>query len=706
MKQKALLATLLCLFCGALGAFSLRLDFCQRLELKALDARFRLFPRPQRASKDVVIVDVDDKSLEAFQARGVAWPWPRDHYGDLVRLLSRAGAKAILFDEFFSEPGPSRPGRPAGQADQDFAAAMREAGNVVLAAESTAHKILALGDNPLVQPPGIKVCFSGRAPSRAGHAVLPLALFQKSAEAVGIANYQKDVDGISRRQHLWFPVDGEAFPQAALATYLTARKIGRVQFLPGNLLAAGDVLLPLDELGSFRIFWYGPDQQTFKHYSFCELAPPVRESAPAKEIRAAFQGKIAIVGISAHGPFDVSETPYTEDRLSAMAEIPATLVSNFLQRDFLVRVRAAVPIAASFLLAALICYLFLYGPGLMVAGSTTALAAAAWLSVAAWLFVSRGLWLDVVAPLATLGLAFAASAAVSYQMEGKARRRLRTVFNRYVSPVVISQILERRESLELEGQEVVGTAFFSDLKDFTGLSEKLPAREVVEFLNEYFSLASGVILENGGLIDKYIGDAIMAVFGAPVPSRTHAAQACAAALELHLRLANSGRLDWATRVGIHSGRMVAGNIGSPQRLDYTAIGDTVNLASRLEGANKLYGTSLLISEAVLQQTEGEFEARELDLLAVKGSHQVMGVYELLGRKGEVPDGLRACKQRFEAGLGSYRARDFSAALAAFEALLAARPGDGPSMLYVERCRSFLKEPPSVEWDGACHLTSK
>jgi adenylate cyclase len=153
MKQKALLAALITFLCGALCAYCLRLDFCQHLELKTLDERFRLFPRPQRASPEVVIVDVDDKSLEEFQSRGVAWPWPRDRYAELVRGLSRAGAKAVLFNEFFSEPGPVLPGQSAGRGDQEFAAAMREAGNVVLAAEFTSHRIPALGDNPLVQPP-------------------------------------------------------------------------------------------------------------------------------------------------------------------------------------------------------------------------------------------------------------------------------------------------------------------------------------------------------------------------------------------------------------------------------------------------------------------------------------------------------------------------------------------------------------------------
>jgi adenylate cyclase len=533
-----------------------------------------------------------------------------------------------------------------------------------------------------------------------------LALFQKSAAAVGVANYQQDEDGICRRQHLWFSYEGKIFLQVALAAYLTARKIDSIEFVRPDLLAAGGALFPLDVRSSLRIFWYGPDTQTFRHYSFSDLVPPVRGAGTSASARTAFQGKTVIVGISAHGPFDHSVTPFTEDRLPTLSEVPATMVSNFLQRDFIVRVRVAFPIAASFLLAALICCHFLYGPGLMVAGSATALAAAGWLALAAWLFVSRGLWLDVIAPLAALVLTFAASALVSYQLEGKARRKLRRVFNRYVSPVVISQLLEHRESLELDGEEVVGTAFFSDLKDFTGVSEKLPAREVVEFLNEYFSLASGSILENGGLIDKYIGDAIMAVFGAPIPSRTHATQACAAALELRRRLGAAGRLDWTTRVGIHCGRMVVGNIGSAQRLDYTAIGDTVNLASRLEGANKLYGTSVLVSEAVVRETGDEFESRELDLLAVKGRSQALRIYELLGRQGEVSQEMRACKQRFEAGLGLYRGRDFAKALAVFEALLAAQPEDGPSLLYVERCRAFLQRPPPPDWDGICYGTRR
>jgi len=695
MRQKVLLATLLFLICGVLGTLALRLGPCERLELKTLDARFRLFPQPQRASKEVVIVEIDDKSLAEFRRHGVAWPWPRSHYARLVRLLARGGAKAIVFDELFSEPG-------AG--DQDFASAIREAGNVVLSAEFTRHSGQTFADNPLSRPPSLKVRFAGSPPGQYRFAILPQPLFQKSAAALGVADYQLDEDEIVRRQPLFFGFAGKVFPQAALAAYLTARGIDSVELPSPGLLAAGRDLIPLDA-GGLRIFWYGPERKGFRHYSFSELVPPAPGAgSPAQS--DTFRDKVVIVGLAASGPFENCLTPYTRDVRSSLCEVLATMTSDLLQKDFLLHVRAAVPVSAGFLFAALVCGLFFFGPGLLPVTAATIACVCAWLALAVWLFVSRGLWLDVVAPLAALGLAFAAAAAVSYQVEGKARRRLRSVFNRYVSPVVVSQILERRENLELGGQEVTGTAFFSDLKDFTALSEKLPAREVVAFLNEYFSLASAAILENGGLIDKYIGDAIMAVFGAPIPSRTHAAQACAAALELRFHLAAAGRPAWATRIGIHSGPMVVGNIGSPQRLDYTAIGDTVNLASRLEGANKLYGTSLLVSEAVVREAGDGFESRELDLLAVKGRRQVLRVYELLGRQGEVTKELRACKQRFEAGLGWYRDRDFAKALDTFEALLAARPDDGPALLYVQRCRTFLGEPPAPDWDGGHHLTSK
>ena len=414
MKAKVLLVALISGSCAILASLSLQFGPYERLELKTLDARFRLFPRPQRASREVVIVDADDRSLEEFSRRGVAWPWPRHDYADLVRSLSRSGAKAIVFDGLYSEPDLFRPGRPAGSSDREFAAAMREAGNVVLSAELTSHKILVLGDNPLVRPPNLRVTPSSHSPNAGGHAVLPLALFQKNAAMVGAMNYTQDADGTVRRQSLYFFAD--AFPQVALAAYLTARRIDHIAFLRPDLLSVGDELIPLDARGCFRIFWYGPDTQTFRHDSFCDLVSPFRGSGsdkPSAATRAAFQGKIVVVGVSAHGAGTSARTPYTTSYVSSSSEILATLISNLLQRDFLVRAPAAVPVAAAFLLSALICVLFLFGPGLFPVTLAALVGACAWLGLSAWLFASRGLWLDVVAPLAALGIAFASAAAMS-----------------------------------------------------------------------------------------------------------------------------------------------------------------------------------------------------------------------------------------------------------------------------------------------------
>ena len=716
MKRKALLAALLSLGCGAVAAGLFALGAFETLELKTLDWRFRLSPQGRPASPDVVIVAIDEKSLLEFKRNGVVWKWPRDFYGALVRYLHKGGARAVAFDVLFSDPDIDRKGTDAEQTDGAFAAAMKEAGNVVLATQLSAGRSLIVGDNALVRPPRLMLGGAAGLEDYA-NAVLPIEPFQKSAFMVGAVNYSEDRDGILRRLPLFSEYRGKAIPHLGMAAYLTARWISAVEFAGARRLRAGADVIPLDPGGRFLICWYGRGgpRGAFKYYSFADVIASMLQDARGKKPAIAaseFKGKVVIVGASAAGLFDYRSTPFTTDERYPAMEAHATIASNLLQKDFLTRAPGALCLAAVFLFAAAVCCVFLFGSRAYWAILLSLACAGAWAWLAQALFRSRLLWLDLVAPEASLALAFAVSAAASYVVEGRARRRLRTMFSRYLSPVIISEVLEKREEVELGGQEVTGTVFFSDIKDFTSLSEKMRPQEVVAFLNEYFTLITEVILQNNAMLDKYIGDAIMAVFGAPLPSKIHAERACAAALEVQRLLTRApialgpGGPAWTTRIGLNTGPMIVGNIGCRSRMDYTAIGDTVNLASRLEGANKIFGTRIVVSEETFKQSGGRFEARELDLIAVKGKRRAVVVYELLGVKGEVADELLTAKRFFEEGLRWYRERAFERAIFEFGKVLSGRPDDGPARLYVGRCKQFLSAPPPADWDGVYHSASK
>ncbi len=266
-----------------------------------------------------------------------------------------------------------------------------------------------------------------------------------------------------------------------------------------------------------------------------------------------------------------------------------------------------------------------------------------------WLFYALDFWVPPVTFVFGTATLYTCNVVLQHLAESRQKRWLRSAFNRYVSPAVVESIVNNPGSLELGGQEIQATIFFSDLANFTSFSEHLPPKDLVTFLNEYFTPMTNIILEHRGGLDKFIGDAVMAFWGAPLPLENHAQYACEAALKMKETMAGL-REGWRqrrlplleARMGIHSGPVVAGNVGSRERFNYTVLGDTVNLASRLEGANKFYGTSILISEDAVQLAGPSFLMRELDLIRVKGRQAPVKIYELIGKRGERGASVPGC----------------------------------------------------------------
>ena len=314
---------------------------------------------------------------------------------------------------------------------------------------------------------------------------------------------------------------------------------------------------------------------------------------------------------------------------------------------------------------------------------------------------------------ASLGMAFAMSSAFSYATEGRQRRQIKQVFTHYMSDLLIQDLLKNPDKVRLGGEKRVLTVFFSDLAGFTSLSEKLTPEKVVMLLNRYLTAMTDIILASGGLIDKYEGDAIMAFWGAPLPQEDHALRACRAALENQSRLAElrqefikTGLPPVHARIGINTGEMIIGNIGSSQRFHFTVIGDSVNLASRLEGAGKEYGTGILIAEETYRRASDGVEVRELDLLRVKGKDKPVRIYELLSRKGELDPTKQKGYDFFAMGLEQYRKQQWQAAIDYFRQVLSLIPEDGPARTFINRCEQFKQTPPETDWDGVYTLATK
>jgi len=292
-------------------------------------------------------------------------------------------------------------------------------------------------------------------------------------------------------------------------------------------------------------------------------------------------------------------------------------------------------------------------------------------------------------------------------------KRVRSTMARYMSKEVADQLLEG-DAHKLGGTAYDVTVLFSDIRGFTSLSEELGARETVTMLNEYFSEMADVVLQNQGMLDKYIGDSIMAVFGAPINSGSDADNSVNTAIHMmhKLRVLNKIRQEQELHridigIGISSGEVVVGNIGSPKRMDFTVIGDTVNLASRLEGANKMYGSQILISESTKQELREEHVFREVDSIRVKGQNRPVAVYEILDFHDEVSfPNMELTLQCYKKGIAAYRKSDWQQAIICFDAALKLTPNDGPSRLYLERCQHFMHTPPVDEWDGVWTMESK
>ncbi len=298
-------------------------------------------------------------------------------------------------------------------------------------------------------------------------------------------------------------------------------------------------------------------------------------------------------------------------------------------------------------------------------------------------------------------------------VEEREKRKIKGSFKQYLSPKIIDVLTKDPSKLKLGGEEREVSIFFLDIAGFTKMSEALSPTQLVEVMNQCLTEFSSVILKHDGLINKYIGDCIMAFWNAPADQPQHAAQACFAALEcvqalpeLNRRFQERGLPALDCRIGINSGVVVVGNMGSNERFDYTVMGDAVNLASRLEGANKQYHTHIMISDGTFEKVRDVLEARDLDLIRVKGKKEPRKVFEVLCKKNEMSEEMSEGRKRYHNALSLYRQRRFSECIEAFEAVFEVLPVDFVTRVYLERARAFISHPPSPYWDGVYDMTTK
>jgi adenylate cyclase len=420
--------------------------------------------------------------------------------------------------------------------------------------------------------------------------------------------------------------------------------------------------------------------------------------------------RLVLVGLTATGTQDIGAIPLYNEY--ARVGTYHNTINTIVQREFITKVNWPINLILMLVIALAMGYII----KLLDAKRSlvTMLATFIVLNVAVMvMFALFNVWLQQVGIVLAMFLPSIAIVAIKFMREESQKRFIKNAFSFYLSPAVIDEIIKDPESLELGGEDREITIFFSDIKAFSTISEKLSPQELVKRLNEYLTEMSDIILKYNGTVDKYIGDAIMAFYGAPIAMQDHAAKACMAAVDMKRRLRelqDKWRKDSLepifARMGIHSGKATVGNMGSRTRMDYTVMGDAVNLASRLEGANKSFDTAAMISGSTYEAAKDRIEARQLGKIRVVGKSEAVPIYELLGEKRSLPDYMYEMLEKYNAGRDSFVRRDWKQAISYFKQAIKVLPDDGPSRIYVEKCEEYMKTPPPRGWDGVFVLKSK
>lgn len=668
------------------------------IRLAALNLQHRLHRDPSFRDPRIVIVAVDQPSLDYFDRDNIPFPWPRTLYTPVVQYVTASGARAILFDVLFNNQSPFGP-----DIDQEFAEALAASGKVYLAAAVSRSD--SFGDNV---PSALGVRLRGDPPealSRTGVS-LPLEPMFSAAAGVGFVTQGPDEDGVYRSATPFVALAGRLVPALGVASLVGNGS--DVQWDTEHGVTLDGRRLPVDEAGELLLRFRG-DSGQFDRLSVVDVihsavlqtrgeAPPIPPEA--------FRGKYVFIAYTAPGLLDFKPTPVSA--VTPGAFLQATLLSNALDGDFLHRVGGGW----NFLLAGLVTSAAVASTVLVQRLLfSTLLSALALAGSLAWtqLGFHRGMIWDVTTLLLCAISGLILASAYRYQSEGRRRRFLQAAFGHYVSPQVVQRIIQSPHALELGGEKREITVLFADLAGFTTLSERLEPQALVAMLNDYTSQMTEVILARQGTVDKFIGDAVMAFWGAPVDQGQQSELAVASALECQRSFAayvaaRYPDLPLAVRIGIDRGECIVGNMGSRRRFDYTAIGDTVNQASRLEGLNKVYGSRMLVGESAWEPVRDLFVGRQIDYLKVKGKSKAVRVYEPVAPRALATlEQVELCS-RYETAFKAYQVRDWDAAENALQGIPKLE-SDPPAQALMTRVRQFRQNPPGDDWDGAfAHLS--
>ncbi|MFZ5365500.1 MAG: CHASE2 domain-containing protein [Patescibacteria group bacterium] len=609
----------------------------------------------EKISNQVVIIGIDDHSIEELGQ----WPFSRRQHARLIEKLERGGALAIGYDVTFSERSAD---------DQLLFSTIFNYDNLVFPMEGTIR--VREGDVPVFKK-----------------TLWPIAEI-KDKFRIGHTVLVPDLDGIVRQAPFYIAENGSKVPPFFIQVIKQAGQWSGIE-------GVNPYQYQYSDLGLFRIFFFGP-KQTFRTYSFASVLENDFNLDLVKD-------KIVLVGATAKNLHDEYFVPPSNGTAMPGVEIQANLIEGYRQNRFLKNIGNEADYFLHLLMLGLIFgillnlsrprYIALWLSGAMLV----------YLLMVAWLF-SIGYIVPVFYPLLLMIIIAVFNLIVRYFFEIREKNKIRQGFSQYVAKEVVDQLIKNPEKLNLGGERKKLTVLFSDIRSFTSLAESMPPERLVDLLNDYLSAMGEAVIENNGVIDKFIGDAIMAFWGAPLDNPRQETDALRTALYMAERLkvfneknAGLGRPELKIGIGINTGDVIVGNIGSKKRFDYTAIGDEVNLASRLESLTKFYGVQIIASAKTKQMVDAEFLWRYLDTVAVAGKSEGVKIYQLMGVNRQNDRRVQFIRT-FERAANIYLGGRFLEASYVFEGIIKEYPDDQPTAIYLERIDQYLKNPPN-DFDG-------
>ncbi len=683
------------------------LGLFESLELLTYDWRFVLRGE-RKPHDDILIISMDEESQDALQQR---FPWKRSIHTEFVNRVMQHNPALIVYDVIFNSPTDSVEDEAFANALYDAYDEEREMSLVVLAQY--------ISQRQLEQP---------------------LGMFADNAGGLGLINLYKDVDDIvrstpvvqqqqvgdMRAYNLWLAVETATLYKGGGINTITSPQ-------PDTFLLSRDTPDQTEEVlhivapqGRLYINFIG-GSHSYPTIPFWKI---LKGEFEPEEI----EGKVILIGDTMLTSHDYYLTPFRkparayleklQQSLPAGTKLPKTL-STFgieihaqafqtLLEQSAIRTIPRYWSMLFILVIGTVSGILLFQDRRILTNTAVlaVLAGGVWAG-AQYAFTARYVWIDLAPLEVVILLNYVAGLAFQRSIASYNRQKIKGAFQHYVSAAVVEEMLEHPEKLQLGGERKFLSVLFSDIRGFTSISELMESQELVEFLNEYLTAMTEIVMEQLGTLDKYMGDAIMAIYGAPVDQADHAFRACVCALKMMERLhemqavwQSQGKPPMNIGIGVNSGSMTVGNMGSQKRFDFTVMGDHVNLASRLEGTNKQYGTNIIISEFTYGEVSDRMIVRELDMVRVKGKQDPVRIYELVGQAGQVTPQTLAWIDCFHQGLSAYRRTQWEQAIAHFERVQELKRDDPPASLYIQRCETYQHTPPPLNWDGVYIMTTK